>query len=109
MTTRMGFQYAIQSDGGGLRDRNDPKKGEKRGKIPSIKEFTQGSAISQRQVLEIPIISEPELELNMSNSNREKSHSYSSNRHIHEPVEAVLHGLQGQILGNGATNAPRND
>ncbi|MBW0534097.1 hypothetical protein O181_073812 [Austropuccinia psidii MF-1] len=45
----------------------------------------------------------------MSNSNREKSHSESSKRHIYEPVQAVLHGLQGQRLGNVATKPPRSD
>ncbi|MBW0514512.1 hypothetical protein O181_054227 [Austropuccinia psidii MF-1] len=45
----------------------------------------------------------------MSNSNRYKSHSEGSDRHIHEPVQAVLHGVQGQGLGNVATNPPRSD
>ncbi|MBW0465048.1 hypothetical protein O181_004763 [Austropuccinia psidii MF-1] len=55
------------------------------------------------------MISELELELNMSNSNRDKSHSECSNRHSYEPVQEVLHGLQGQILGNVATNPLRSD
>ncbi|MBW0540879.1 hypothetical protein O181_080594, partial [Austropuccinia psidii MF-1] len=70
---------------------------------------TQGSAISQRQVPEMPIISEPVLELSISNSNGYKSHSNASNRHLHEPVQLVLHSVQGQGLGNVATNPPRSD
>ncbi|MBW0581912.1 hypothetical protein O181_121627 [Austropuccinia psidii MF-1] len=57
----------------------------------------------------MPMISEPELELSMSNSNRYKSHSEGSDRHLHEPVQAVLHSLQRQGLGNFATNTARND
>ncbi|MBW0555270.1 hypothetical protein O181_094985 [Austropuccinia psidii MF-1] len=57
----------------------------------------------------MPIISEPELELSMSDSNRYKSHSEGSNRHLYEPVQAVLHSVQGQGLGNVATNTPRSD
>ncbi|MBW0477651.1 hypothetical protein O181_017366 [Austropuccinia psidii MF-1] len=63
---------------------------------------TQGSAISQREVPEMPITSETELQLSMSHSNRYKSHSEGSNRHIHEPI-------QGKGLGNVATNPPRSD
>ncbi|MBW0503605.1 hypothetical protein O181_043320 [Austropuccinia psidii MF-1] len=55
------------------------------------------------------MISELELELSMSNSNRDKSHSEGSSRHLYEPVQAVLHSLQGQKLGNVATNPPRSD
>ncbi|MBW0576927.1 hypothetical protein O181_116642 [Austropuccinia psidii MF-1] len=55
------------------------------------------------------MISEPELELSMSNSNRYQSHSDASHRNLHEPVQAVLHGVQGQGLGNVATNTPRSD
>ncbi|MBW0528182.1 hypothetical protein O181_067897 [Austropuccinia psidii MF-1] len=55
------------------------------------------------------MISDPELDLSMSNSNREKSHSEGSNRHLHEPVQAALCCLQGQGLGNFATNPPRSD
>ncbi|MBW0520009.1 hypothetical protein O181_059724 [Austropuccinia psidii MF-1] len=55
------------------------------------------------------MISEPELELNMSNSNRYKSHSEGSDRHLHEPVQEVLHSVQGQGLGNVATNISRSD
>ncbi|MBW0512909.1 hypothetical protein O181_052624 [Austropuccinia psidii MF-1] len=65
--------------------------------------------ISQRQVTEIPIISEAESELSMSNSNRYRSHSEGLNRHIHEPVQAVLHGVQVQGVGIVATNSPRSD
>ncbi|MBW0489059.1 hypothetical protein O181_028774 [Austropuccinia psidii MF-1] len=108
MTTRRGSQYSIQSDGAGLRDRIDPSKGKRKGKIPSGTEFTQGSALSQGQIPEMPIISEPELELSMSDSNRYKAHSEGSNRHLHEPVQAVLHRVQGQGLGNVATNTPRS-
>ena len=54
-----------------------------KGKKPNGAGSTQGSAISQSQVPEIPIISEPELELSMSNSNRYKSHSEGTNRHLY--------------------------
>ncbi|MBW0571671.1 hypothetical protein O181_111386 [Austropuccinia psidii MF-1] len=57
----------------------------------------------------MPIISEPELELSMSDSNRYKSHSEGSNRHLHEPVQALLHSVQGQGFRNAATNIPRSD
>ncbi|MBW0563985.1 hypothetical protein O181_103700 [Austropuccinia psidii MF-1] len=57
----------------------------------------------------MPMISEPELELSMSNSNRYKSHSEGSDRHLHEPVQAVLHGVQEQRLGNVASNIPRSN
>ncbi|MBW0524449.1 hypothetical protein O181_064164 [Austropuccinia psidii MF-1] len=55
------------------------------------------------------MIYEQELELSMSDSNRYKSHSESSNRHLHEPVQKVLHSVQGQRLGNVAHNTPRSD
>ncbi|MBW0544194.1 hypothetical protein O181_083909 [Austropuccinia psidii MF-1] len=55
------------------------------------------------------MISEPELELSMSNSNRYKSHSEGSDRHLLEPVQTVLHSLQGQGLGNVDTNTPMSD
>ncbi|MBW0502857.1 hypothetical protein O181_042572 [Austropuccinia psidii MF-1] len=109
MTTRRGFQYSIQSDGTGLRSRIDPSKGKRKGTIPSKRESTQGCAISQRQVPEMPMISKPELELSMSISNRDEQNAEGSNRHIHEPVQAVLHHVQGQGLGNVATNPPRSD
>ncbi|MBW0569534.1 hypothetical protein O181_109249 [Austropuccinia psidii MF-1] len=109
MTTRRGSQYSIQSDGAGLRGRIDSSKGKRKGNIPSGTESTQGSALSQRQVPEMPMISEPELELSMSDSNRYKSHSEGSNRHLHEPIQTVLHGVQGQRLGNVASNTPRSD
>ncbi|MBW0505924.1 hypothetical protein O181_045639 [Austropuccinia psidii MF-1] len=80
-----------------------PQKGEERA------ECAQGSALSQRQVPEIPMISEPELELSMSSSNRYKSHSEGSDRYLHEPLQEVLFSLQGQGLGNLATNTPRSD
>ncbi|MBW0502191.1 hypothetical protein O181_041906 [Austropuccinia psidii MF-1] len=57
----------------------------------------------------MPIISESELELSMSNINRYKSHSEGSNRYLYEPVQAVLHSIQGQELGNVPTNPPRSD
>ncbi|MBW0551301.1 hypothetical protein O181_091016 [Austropuccinia psidii MF-1] len=82
--------------------RKENSKVKRKGKIPSGTEYTQGSAISQRQLPEIPIISEPELELSLSNSNRYTSHSEASDRHLQEQVEAVLQILQGQILGNVA-------
>ncbi|MBW0592855.1 hypothetical protein O181_132570 [Austropuccinia psidii MF-1] len=57
----------------------------------------------------MPMISQPELELGMSNSNRYQSHSEGSDRHLHEPVQAVLHRVQRQGLGNVSTNTPRSD
>ncbi|MBW0593332.1 hypothetical protein O181_133047 [Austropuccinia psidii MF-1] len=87
MTTRRGSQYSIQSDGAGLRGRIDSSKGKRKGNIPSGTESTQGSALSQRQVQEIPMIY----------------------KHLNEPVQTVLHGVQGQRLGNVAPNKPRND
>ncbi|MBW0518110.1 hypothetical protein O181_057825 [Austropuccinia psidii MF-1] len=57
----------------------------------------------------MPIKSEPELELSMSNSNRYKSHSEGSDRHLHEPLQAVLHSVERQGLGNVATNTPSSD
>ncbi|MBW0526057.1 hypothetical protein O181_065772 [Austropuccinia psidii MF-1] len=50
-----------------------PQKG-KKGKIPSGTEYTQQSVILQRKVPEIPIISEPELELSIRHSTRDKEH-----------------------------------
>ncbi|MBW0472369.1 hypothetical protein O181_012084 [Austropuccinia psidii MF-1] len=108
MTTRRGSQYSIQSDGGGRISRVDPSKG-KKGRIPSGTESTQGSAISKRKVPDMPIISEPELKLSMRNYNRDKFHSEGSNSHSYEPVQAVLHGVQGQRLGNVAKDPPRSD
>ncbi|MBW0488580.1 hypothetical protein O181_028295 [Austropuccinia psidii MF-1] len=96
MTTRREYQYSIKSDVGGLRSRNDPNKGKGNGEIPSGTESTQGSAISQRQVPEMSIISEPELELSTSNSKRYKSQSEGSDRPLHKPVQEVLHGVQGK-------------
>ncbi|MBW0470242.1 hypothetical protein O181_009957 [Austropuccinia psidii MF-1] len=55
------------------------------------------------------MISESELELSMSDSNRYKSHSEGSNRHLHEPVQALLHSVQGQGLGNVAKNPQMSD
>ncbi|MBW0516957.1 hypothetical protein O181_056672 [Austropuccinia psidii MF-1] len=109
MTTKRGSQYSIQSNGAGLRSSNDPSKGKIKGKIPSGTESIQGSAISQSQVPESLIISEQELELIMSSPNRYKSHSEVSDRHIHEPVQVLPHGVEGQELGNVATNPPRSD
>ncbi|MBW0583719.1 hypothetical protein O181_123434 [Austropuccinia psidii MF-1] len=57
----------------------------------------------------MPMISEPQLELSMSKFNRYKSHSEVSNRHLYEPVQAVLHSVQGQRLGNVAISSPRSD
>ncbi|MBW0502873.1 hypothetical protein O181_042588 [Austropuccinia psidii MF-1] len=102
MTTRRGSQYSIQSDGAALRSRIDPSKGKRKGKIPGGTEFAQGSTISQRKVPEMCIISEPGLKLSMNDPKRYESHSEGSNRHLHEPV-------QGQGLGNVATNPPRSD
>ncbi|MBW0579075.1 hypothetical protein O181_118790 [Austropuccinia psidii MF-1] len=94
MTTKRGSKYYIKSDGVELRSRIDPSKGRRKGKIPSGTESTQGSAISQRQVPEMPIISELYLELSMSDSNRYKSHSEGSKGHLNEPVQAVQHGYK---------------
>ena len=109
MTTIRGSQYSIQSDGAELRGRIDSSKGKRKGNIPSGTESTQGSALSKRQVPEMPMISEPELELNMSNSNRYKSHSEGLNRHLHEPIQTLIHSVQGKRLGNVASNTPRSD
>ncbi|MBW0589225.1 hypothetical protein O181_128940, partial [Austropuccinia psidii MF-1] len=87
----------------------DSSKGKRKGNIPSLTEPTQGSALSQRQVPEMPMISETELELSMSNSNRYKSHSEGSDRHLHEPVQTVLHSVQRQGLENVAPNTPRSN
>ncbi|MBW0516974.1 hypothetical protein O181_056689 [Austropuccinia psidii MF-1] len=57
----------------------------------------------------MPVISEPEFELSISSSNRYKSHSEGSDRHIHNPVQTVLNGVQGQGLVNFSTNPPRSD
>ncbi|MBW0489392.1 hypothetical protein O181_029107 [Austropuccinia psidii MF-1] len=57
----------------------------------------------------MPMISDPELELSMSDSNRYKSHSEGSDRHLNEPVKAVIHSIQRQELGNVSTNTPRSD
>ncbi|MBW0592085.1 hypothetical protein O181_131800 [Austropuccinia psidii MF-1] len=45
----------------------------------------------------------------MSNSNRKQSHSEGSNRHLHQPIQAVLHGVQVQRLGNVGTNPSMSD
>ncbi|MBW0531462.1 hypothetical protein O181_071177 [Austropuccinia psidii MF-1] len=109
MTTRRGSQYSHQSDGAGLRGRIEPSRGKRKVKIPSGTESTKGSALSQRQVPGMPMISLPELELSMINSNRYNSNSEGSDRHLHEPVQAVLHSVQRQGLGNVATNTQRRD
>ncbi|MBW0594019.1 hypothetical protein O181_133734, partial [Austropuccinia psidii MF-1] len=96
-------------DGARLRGKTDPSKAERKGNIPSGTESTQGSALSQIQAPEMPMISEPGLELSMSDSNRYKSHSEGSKRHLHEPVQTVLHNVQRQGLGNVAPNTPRSD
>ncbi|MBW0566145.1 hypothetical protein O181_105860 [Austropuccinia psidii MF-1] len=44
----------------------------------------------------------------MSSSNRYKSHSKGSDRNLHEPVQAVIHSVQRQGLGNVASNTPRS-
>ncbi|MBW0583559.1 hypothetical protein O181_123274 [Austropuccinia psidii MF-1] len=71
MTSRRGSQYSIQSDGAGLRGRDDSTKGKRKGNIPSGTESTQGSASSQRQVPERPMISETESELMYKDKNWE--------------------------------------
>ncbi|MBW0555387.1 hypothetical protein O181_095102 [Austropuccinia psidii MF-1] len=85
-----------------------PQKGKKK-RGPSGGESIQGSAIAQRKVIEMPIISETELKLKISNSNGNKSYSEGSNRHIHEPVQMVPHSTQRQGLGNVTSNPPRSD
>ncbi|MBW0587618.1 hypothetical protein O181_127333 [Austropuccinia psidii MF-1] len=57
----------------------------------------------------MPMISEPELEPSISNSKRYKSNSEGSDRHSHEPVQAVQHSVQRQGLGNVSKNTPRSD
>ncbi|MBW0539534.1 hypothetical protein O181_079249 [Austropuccinia psidii MF-1] len=93
MTTRRGSQYSIQSDGGGLRSGLDPSKGKKREKSQWNTIHTRKCHI-QKASPDMPMISEPELELSMCNSNREKSHLEGSNRHLYEPVQAVLQSVQ---------------
>ncbi|MBW0504471.1 hypothetical protein O181_044186 [Austropuccinia psidii MF-1] len=109
MNIKTGSQCSIQSDGGRHRSKVDLSKGKRKGKIPSGTESTQRSSISKRQVPDIPMISEPQLELSMSNSNRDNSHSEGSNRHLYEKFKEVLDCLQRQILGNVTTNPPRSD
>ncbi|MBW0594086.1 hypothetical protein O181_133801 [Austropuccinia psidii MF-1] len=109
MTTRRRSQYFIQSYGGRVRSRFELSKGQRKGKIPSGTESTQGNAISKRQVPDMPMIPEPELELSMSNSIKDKLHSEGSSRHSHEPIQALLHSVQGQRLGKVTTNPPRSD
>ncbi|MBW0470641.1 hypothetical protein O181_010356 [Austropuccinia psidii MF-1] len=109
MTTRRGSQKSIQSYRAGIRSRVDPSKGKRKGKIPSGTKYTQGSAISQRKVPETPKIYEPELELSMNNFKRYKSHLEGSNRHSYEPVKRVIKSVQGEGLGNVATNPSRSD
>ncbi|MBW0463578.1 hypothetical protein O181_003293 [Austropuccinia psidii MF-1] len=62
-----------------------------------------------QQVLEIPIISEPELELSRSHLNRNKEYSKGSNRYIHEPVQTVIHIQYRQGLVKVSPNPPRSD
>ncbi|MBW0582881.1 hypothetical protein O181_122596, partial [Austropuccinia psidii MF-1] len=64
-------------------------------------ESTQGSTIYQRQVPEMPMISEPELELSISNSNRDESYSEGSNRHLHDPIQTILHEEEIVVYSNG--------
>ncbi|MBW0583274.1 hypothetical protein O181_122989, partial [Austropuccinia psidii MF-1] len=104
-----GHTIKDSEDGAGLRGRIDPSKGKRKANIPCGTESTQGSALSQRQVPEVPMIFEPELELSISSSNRYKSHSEGSDRHFHEPVQAVLHSVQRQGLGNVSSHSPRSD
>ncbi|MBW0543844.1 hypothetical protein O181_083559 [Austropuccinia psidii MF-1] len=79
-----------------------PQKGKERA-ISPVEQNTH------KEVPEMPIISETELELSMSDSNRYKSHSEGSNRHLHEPVQTVPHSVQRQGLGHVASNTPRSD
>ncbi|MBW0555584.1 hypothetical protein O181_095299 [Austropuccinia psidii MF-1] len=109
MTTRRGSQYSFQSAQGEIRSRNDPKKWKRKGKVPSGTKSSQGSSISNRQVLEILITSGPYLELNMSNLKINKSYSEGSNRHINEPVQELLHTSQRKGLVNVTPNPPRSD
>ncbi|MBW0561877.1 hypothetical protein O181_101592 [Austropuccinia psidii MF-1] len=109
MTTRRGSQYSIQKYGDGFRSKIDPSKGNRKGQFPSGTESKQGSARSQRQVPEIPIISDSDSELSINNSNRYKSHSEGSDRHINKPLNEVIPSLQAQRLENVSTNKPRSD
>ncbi|MBW0461900.1 hypothetical protein O181_001615 [Austropuccinia psidii MF-1] len=106
MTTRRGSKYSIQSDGGGLRSRYYPKKGKRKGRIPSGMESTQRSSIFQRQVPEMTIISKAELALSMIHSKRDKSHSEGSDRNLDNPLQKVLHMIQRQ-RSNGTTKRKR--
>ncbi|MBW0593311.1 hypothetical protein O181_133026 [Austropuccinia psidii MF-1] len=45
----------------------------------------------------------------MRNYNRDKLHSEGSNSHSYDPVQAVLHGVQGQRLGTVSKDPPRSD
>ncbi|MBW0572361.1 hypothetical protein O181_112076 [Austropuccinia psidii MF-1] len=81
MTTRRGSQYSIQSDGAGLRGRIDSSKGKRKGNILSGTESTQGSALSQRPVPEMPMISEPDLELSKNHIQRAQIDIYMSQYH----------------------------
>ncbi|MBW0572028.1 hypothetical protein O181_111743 [Austropuccinia psidii MF-1] len=87
MTNIRGCQHSIQSDGAGLRGRINLSKEERKGKLPRQTESTKGRALSQRKVKEMPLISEPVLEL----------------------IQAVQHIVQGHVLVNFATNTPRID
>ncbi|MBW0534966.1 hypothetical protein O181_074681 [Austropuccinia psidii MF-1] len=109
MTTRRGPQYSIQSDEGRLRSRNDTTNGKRKDKILNGKEYTKGSAISQREVPEIPFICDPEFELSIIHSKKDKLHSHGSDRNVHYSVKTVFHNLQRQRLENSATNSPRSD
>ncbi|MBW0523872.1 hypothetical protein O181_063587 [Austropuccinia psidii MF-1] len=55
------------------------------------------------------MISTTELELSMSISTGYKSNSVGSDRHLHNPVQTLIHSLQRQGLGNFATNTARSD
>ncbi|MBW0541341.1 hypothetical protein O181_081056 [Austropuccinia psidii MF-1] len=105
ITTRRRSQYCIQLDGAGLRSRVDHSKGKRKVKIPSGTKSTQESAISQRQGPEMPIIFAPHLGLNQTDPN----HIQRAQINIHEPVQTVLHHVQGKGLGNAAKTLSRSD
>ncbi|MBW0584233.1 hypothetical protein O181_123948 [Austropuccinia psidii MF-1] len=54
------------------------------------------------------MISEAELETSIRDSKRYQSHSEGSDRHLQEPVQAVLHSVPGERLGNVASNTARS-
>ncbi|MBW0509815.1 hypothetical protein O181_049530 [Austropuccinia psidii MF-1] len=83
MTTRRGLKYSIQSDGAGLRGRIDFTKGKERAKSP----------VEQNPHKEAPY---------------PKGKSQQCPYYLNQ-IQRVLHSVQGQRLGNVATNPPKSD